>query len=76
MTATAVLAAGCSGQLPCPGQKVEAFGLGDLNPLKWLGNAASKAVGDVWLSAMTGPVVGRAVAAETGLQDHRRVHHS
>lgn len=53
MSATAVLAAGCS-QLPCPGQKVEAFGLDDLNPLKWLGDAASAAVGDVWLAAMTG----------------------
>jgi len=53
MTATAVLASGCT-QLPCPGQRVEAFSLGDLNPLKWLGNAASAAVGDVWLAAMTG----------------------
>jgi type IV secretion system protein TrbL len=53
MIGTAVLASGCS-QLPCPGQKVEAFSLGDLNPLKWLGNAASAAVGDVWLAAMTG----------------------
>ena len=53
MTATTVLAAGCT-QLNCPGQKVEAFGIGDLNPLKWLGDAASKAVGDVWLAAMTG----------------------
>jgi hypothetical protein len=53
MISTAVLASGCS-QLPCPGQRVEAFSLGDLNPLKWLGNAASAAVGDVWLSAMTG----------------------
>jgi type IV secretion system protein TrbL len=53
MISTAVLASGCS-QLPCPGQRVEAFSLGDLNPLKWLGDAASAAVGDVWLSAMTG----------------------
>jgi type IV secretion system protein TrbL len=53
MIGTAVLAAGCS-ELPCPGQRVEAFSLGDLNPLKWLGNAASAAVGDVWLAAMTG----------------------
>jgi hypothetical protein len=53
MISTAGLASGCS-QLPCPGQKVEAFSLGDLNPLKWLGNAASAAVGDVWLAAMTG----------------------
>lgn len=53
MINTAVLASGCS-QLPCPGQRVEAFSLGDLNPLKWLGDAASAAVGDVWLSAMTG----------------------
>jgi type IV secretion system protein TrbL len=53
MISTAVLASGCS-QLPCPGQRVEAFSLGALNPLKWLGNAASAAVGDVWLAAMTG----------------------
>jgi type IV secretion system protein TrbL len=53
MTATAVLASGCN-QLPCPGQRIEAFSVGDLNPLKWLGDAASAAVGDVWLAAMTG----------------------
>ena len=53
MTVTNVLASGCI-QLPCAGQRVEAFGVGDLNPLTWLGDAASAAVGDVWLSAMTG----------------------
>ena len=53
MTGAAVLAAGCQ-QLPCPGQRVEAFGLDDANPLKWLGTAASAAAGDAWLTSMTG----------------------
>ncbi len=45
--------AGCR-DLPCPGgQRVEAFGWGDLNPLKWLGKGASVVVGDVWKAAMT-----------------------
>ncbi len=40
--------------LPCPtGHHVVAFGLGDLNPLKWLGKGASVALGDVWKAAMT-----------------------
>jgi type IV secretion system protein TrbL len=30
-----------------------AFSLGDLNPLHWLGSAASAVVGDVWKAAMT-----------------------
>lgn len=34
--------------------RVEAFGIDDLNPLTWLGNAASEAIGDVWMAAMTG----------------------
>ena len=37
-----------------PRPAVEAFSLGDLNPLHWLGDAASAAVGDVWKAAMTG----------------------
>ncbi|HEY0165652.1 MAG TPA: hypothetical protein VGB75_01300 [Jatrophihabitans sp.] len=53
MSGAAVLAAGCH-HLPCPGQQVEAFGLGDANPLKWLGTAASAAAGDAWLTSMTG----------------------
>ncbi|HEX8093485.1 hypothetical protein [Jatrophihabitans sp.] len=53
MTGVAVLASGCA-RLPCRGQTVEAFGVGDANPLKWLGSAASAAVGDVWLTSMTG----------------------
>jgi hypothetical protein len=53
MTGAAVLAAGCT-RLPCAGQTVHAFGVGDANPLKWLGSAASAAVGDAWLTAMTG----------------------
>ena len=53
MSAPVALAAGCS-QLPCPGQHIEAFGVDDLNPLTWLGDAASAAVGDVWMAAMTG----------------------
>ena len=53
MTGAAVRAAGCH-QLPCLGQQVEAFGLDDANPLKWLGTAASAAVGDAWLTSMTG----------------------
>jgi type IV secretion system protein TrbL len=40
-------------RLPCPGHDVVAFGLGDLNPLKWLGKGASVALGDVWKAAMT-----------------------
>src|SRR6266545_4251342 len=45
--------AGCR-DLPCPaGGRVEAFGWGDLNPLKWLGKGASVVVGDVWKAAMT-----------------------
>jgi hypothetical protein len=35
------------------GQTVLAFSLSDLNPLHWLGSAASAAVGDVWKAAMT-----------------------
>jgi type IV secretion system protein TrbL len=35
------------------GQSVLAFSLSDLNPLHWLGSAASAAVGDVWKAAMT-----------------------
>lgn len=31
---------------------VPLFGLGDLNPLSWLGDAASEAVGQTWMSAM------------------------
>ena len=53
MTGTVVLAVGCT-RPPCPGQKIEAFGVGDANPLKWLGSAASAAVGDAWLTSMTG----------------------
>lgn len=53
MIGTAVLAAGCA-RPSCPGQKTEAFGVGDANPLKWLGTAASAAVGDAWLTSMTG----------------------
>jgi hypothetical protein len=53
MTGVFVLASGCT-RLPCRGQKIEAFGVGDANPLKWLGTAASAAVGDVWLTSMTG----------------------
>jgi hypothetical protein len=53
MTGAAVLAADCH-HLPCPGQQVEAFGLDDANPLKWLGTAASAAAGDAWLTSMTG----------------------
>ncbi|HEX8081469.1 MAG TPA: hypothetical protein VF557_14755 [Jatrophihabitans sp.] len=53
MTGVAVLASGCT-RLPCPGQQVEAFDLGDANPLKWLGTAASAAAGDAWLTSMTG----------------------
>jgi hypothetical protein len=33
--------------------KVLAFSLSDLNPLHWLGSAASAAIGDVWKAAMT-----------------------
>src|SRR3954468_13916354 len=33
------------------GKRIEAL---DLNPLHWLGDAASAAVGDVWKAAMTG----------------------
>jgi type IV secretion system protein TrbL len=41
-------------RLPCPTDShVVAFGLGDLNPLKWLGKGASVALGDVWKAAMT-----------------------
>jgi type IV secretion system protein TrbL len=41
-------------RLPCPtGHHLVAFGLGDLNPLKWLGKGASVALGDVWKAAMT-----------------------
>ncbi len=40
------------GQAP-PGQKLEAFSLSSLNPLSWLGSAASAAIGDVWQAAMT-----------------------
>ncbi|HEY3713180.1 MAG TPA: type IV secretion system protein [Jatrophihabitantaceae bacterium] len=40
------------GQAP-HGQRVEAFSLSSLNPLHWLGSAASAAVGDVWKAAMT-----------------------
>lgn len=36
-----------------PHTTVLAFNLGDLNPLHWLGSAASAAVGDVWKAAMT-----------------------
>ncbi|MCW2530153.1 MAG: conserved rane protein of unknown function [Pseudonocardiales bacterium] len=53
MTTVGVLASSCT-QSPCPEQRVEAFGVGDLNPLKWLGDAAAQAVGDVWLAAMIG----------------------
>jgi hypothetical protein len=38
---------------PPPGQKLEAFSLSSLNPLSWLGSAASAAVGDAWQAAMT-----------------------
>ena len=41
-------------QLPCQGQRVEGFSLGGLNPLTWLGTAATSAVGDVWKAAMIG----------------------
>lgn len=34
------------------GTRVLAFSVGDLNPLHWLGSAASAAVGDVWKAAM------------------------
>jgi type IV secretion system protein TrbL len=40
------------GEVP-HGQRVEAFSLGSLNPLNWLGTAANAAVGDVWKAAMT-----------------------
>ena len=46
-------AADCA-QLSCSGRIVEAFSVGDANPLKWLGSAASAAVGDAWVTAMTG----------------------
>jgi type IV secretion system protein TrbL len=35
------------------GQRVVALSWGDLNPLSWLGSAASAAIGDVWKAAMT-----------------------
>jgi len=40
--------------LRCPSQRVEAWSPGDLNPMTWLGSAASAAVGDVWKAAMIG----------------------
>jgi hypothetical protein len=43
---------GGAGQPP-HGYRVEAFAVGDLNPLSWLGSAASAAIGDVWKAAMT-----------------------
>lgn len=36
-----------------PHTKDLAFSLSDLNPLHWLGSAASAAIGDVWKAAMT-----------------------
>jgi type IV secretion system protein TrbL len=43
----------CAHQLSChPSVRIEAFSLGSLNPLSWLGSAASQAVGDVWKAAM------------------------
>ncbi|MHA3700737.1 type IV secretion system protein [Jatrophihabitans sp. YIM 134969] len=45
----------CVDHLTCgSGVHYEAFGLGDLNPLTWLGSAASSAVADVWKAAMIG----------------------
>jgi type IV secretion system protein TrbL len=52
-SAHTLLAGGCT-RLPCaPGHRLDAFGLGDLNPLKWLGKGANLVVGDVWKAAMT-----------------------
>lgn len=52
MGSAARLLAGCP-EPGCPG-RIAAFGVGDLNPLKWLGTAAASAVGDVWQAAMVG----------------------
>ncbi len=47
--------AACLDQVTChSGVTYEAFGLGDLNPMTWLGTAASSAVADVWKAAMIG----------------------
>jgi type IV secretion system protein TrbL len=48
-----VLAAGCTHMQCRPTHRIDAIGLGDLNPLKWLGKGANLVVGDVWKAAMT-----------------------